>query len=78
MGGGFVSCKAPQTRKYWNDLLFHQGDAEVMSHLKSAQQGWTKWKNESSRHKHDWTIYRNCCIREARKRGLNIDAFLGT
>lgn len=66
-----MTCVAPQTRKYWMEHLAAKTDDHLNSAWHSADHGFRQWRNESPRHRHDWTIYRACCIREFRRRGLD-------
>jgi hypothetical protein len=63
---------APQTRKYWADTLAGYTDDEILGRIANAEEGMLKHAKTSTRHRHDWTIFRACSIREARRRGLTI------
>ena len=73
-----MTCVAPQTRAYWNDYLRPRTDKQLLDCLRTAKDGVARWKHESTRHRHDWTIFYVCALHEVRRRGLDIPPDLGT
>lgn len=67
-------CMAPQKRSYWLHQFSGQNDTEILDHFRWAEDGLKRHGKKSQKHRHDWTIYRACTIRELRRRGLAIPA----